>query len=306
MWGMMSSSRQHWMVGDVGPAPGNLDVGDVVIIVDDDGPASDEVSATGGPLPQTRALPKVFQALPKVVRCESCVLSVGLGCCCAQTSHSACADIEPNPEPQDDLLTLLLEHDSAKAEDIVNIVSPCTNVGQSKSRSRSPYGAQRSLRRAPSTRSLTRLLQFCTVDSDEDSGSAQGTSTEIELMYDSAISRARALLLPINFQYVKLPNCIATLRMLVDSCDSRCFYVGATVDPVRRWLGSQYTDRGSPMPGHQDTWNCMFMVALQLRARELETQLITFAKLHWPDRCSNIANDARGQCRGANWIYVCV
>ena len=101
------------------------------------------------------------------------------------------------------------------------------------------------------------------------------------------------------------------------------FYIGATVDPLRRWFGEgcnsttastgRSNSRGdSPMPGHSTLWNAMFLVGIASNeggrnaARSLETDLIKFAKTNWPESCTNRAVDARGQCSGTNFIYMVV
>ena len=40
--------------------------------------------------------------------------------------------------------------------------------------------------------------------------------------------------------------------------------------------------------------------------REMEVELILFAKAHFADRCANIADDARGQASGINFLYMAV
>ena len=107
-------------------------------------------------------------------------------------------------------------------------------------------------------------------------------------------------------------SCISSLL------DSRIeyFYIGATVDPLRRWLGegcnSTMSSTGRSMPGHSTQWNAMFLIGISSNeggrnaARALETELIKFAKTRWPESCTNRAVDARGQCSGTNFIYMVV
>ena len=85
------------------------------------------------------------------------------------------------------------------------------------------------------------------------------------------------------------------------------FYIGATVDPINRWRGRAVTERGSRMAGHAETWGRMHIIALRsYGAGKLETAIIRWAKEQWPDRCTNLAMDSRGQCRnGTNFIYIC-
>ena len=78
------------------------------------------------------------------------------------------------------------------------------------------------------------------------------------------------------------------------------FYIGATVDPRRRWLG------GRGMPGHCLSWGMMFVIAYTAEGHRLETTAIRFAKFKYGNRCTNIADDSRGQARGChNFIYIC-
>ena len=83
------------------------------------------------------------------------------------------------------------------------------------------------------------------------------------------------------------------------------FYIGATVDPRRRWLGG-WNDRGF-MPGHCLTWDAMIVIAYTLEGPRIETALIELAKRVWQERCTNRKPDSRGQVRGvSNYIYACV
>ena len=116
--------------------------------------------------------------------------------------------------------------------------------------------------------------------------------------------------------------------MLTIEVDS--FYIGGTMDPARRWLGDHPmlplprpqpqgrpsvvagTTREEPMPGHFRQWFAMHLIAVATnqfgnnQARALETELIRFSKKTWPCKCKNIAEDARGQCNGLNFIYMVV
>ena len=72
------------------------------------------------------------------------------------------------------------------------------------------------------------------------------------------------------------------------------------------------TTREEPMPGHFRQWFAMHLIAVATnqfgndQARALETDLIKFSKKTWPCLCENIAEDARGQCDGLNFIYMVV
>jgi hypothetical protein len=131
---------------------------------------------------------------------------------------------------------------------------------------------------------------------------------ELQVMMRHAKDEARSMSLPILFQYVKNPDCSNTLAELIcgGSYNVDRFYIGATVNPTRRWFGG-WTGRNDDdfMPGHCRNWDVMCMIALQRDARNLEKRLIVWACNRWQDRCTNKAKDARGQSGGFNWIYVC-
>ena len=190
----------------------------------------------------------------------------------------------------DPLLSLLLE-------DVVEIVE------SSPSRSRSPP-----LRRPPPGRCLRRLLKDPSASTGEDKFETVESSFELRNIQMSTMRRVVHCGLPMSFEHCGLAeNCSQTLQTLIQRHDVDLFYIGATVDPVRRWLGSACTARGEePMLGHgRGGWSWMFLIALQTDARQLEKRLIMEAKHQWPRKCTNVAEDSRGQCRGPNWIYVC-
>ena len=91
------------------------------------------------------------------------------------------------------------------------------------------------------------------------------------------------------------------------------FYVGATTDPLHRWIGSETACRGGRlMRGHArglGGLECdeMFVIGLlpSLEAKEEEARLIRFALAECCN-CLNIASDARGQIRADNFLYVVV
>ena len=93
-------------------------------------------------------------------------------------------------------------------------------------------------------------------------------------------------------------------QLLARESGSHC-YVGATVNPVRRWCGD--TDTG--MIGHEAKYMRMVVFAISksgARARRLETSLISTARQLAPASCDNVASDGRGQSqRGPNFLYVC-
>ena len=90
------------------------------------------------------------------------------------------------------------------------------------------------------------------------------------------------------------------------------FYIGATIDPIRRWLGGTSDVRESDMQGHCQEYHSMYLLAVsenevgQPVARQLEAELIRFAQENWPEICANKAADARGQVDGLNFMYMVV
>jgi hypothetical protein len=143
-------------------------------------------------------------------------------------------------------------------------------------------------------------------DGDGDVFQSLDCSDELTSMRLRAMRWAVAERLPFKFDFMSEQNCSRSLSQAIVDVDA--FYIGATVDPVRRWQGCSCTDRGDKaMSGHRrDGWSWMLLLALTTDARELEKRLIVEGKRKWPDLCANIASDSRGQCQGANWIYVCV
>ena len=92
-----------------------------------------------------------------------------------------------------------------------------------------------------------------------------------------------------------------TLMQMVDYfTNGEEFYIGATVDPRSRWLGRP------DMRGHCVSWDTMIFIAYTAEGQRIETAAITFAKIKYGNRCSNKADDHRGQARGRNnFIYMC-
>ena len=90
------------------------------------------------------------------------------------------------------------------------------------------------------------------------------------------------------------------------------FYIGAAIDPIRRWLGGTSDGRESDMPGHCQEYHSMYLLAVSENkggrpvARQLEAELIRFAQENWPEICANKAADARGQVDGLNFMYMVV
>ena len=90
------------------------------------------------------------------------------------------------------------------------------------------------------------------------------------------------------------------------------FYIGATIDPIRRWLGGTSDGRESDMPGHCQEYHSMYLLAVSENkggrpvTRQLEAELLRFAQENWPELCANKAADARGQVVGLNFMYMVV
>ena len=178
---------------------------------------------------------------------------------------------------------------------MISIMSGST---RSRSRSRSRSG--------PLLRSFRQIL----VDTPEDN-----VDTEFQEIYhedlpptvsDLYIRRQKSGGLPIIFKH--LDACVSeTLTQTVDSLPNGVdFYVGATVDPRSRWLGRIATDERSEMGGHHLRWSGMILIAYTAEGRRIEKAAIKFAKTRYKERCTNKAEDPRGQAAGRNnWIYIC-
>ena len=89
------------------------------------------------------------------------------------------------------------------------------------------------------------------------------------------------------------------------------FYVGATQDPLRRWVGDpDGGEQREAMPGHRDAgWKEMRVVHVAHggAAASLEARLIREAMERHPGQCRNAVPDARGlQRRAINFVYIVV
>ena len=89
------------------------------------------------------------------------------------------------------------------------------------------------------------------------------------------------------------------------------FYVGATQDPLRRWVGDpDGGEQRGAMPGHRDAgWHEMRVVHVAHggAAASLEARLIREAMERHPGQCRNAVPDARGLSRRAiNFVYIVV
>lgn len=182
--------------------------------------------------------------------------------------------------------------------------------GRERSRSRS-------LARAPSRLQIRAILENSNEELQElpGDGGVEDVFQKPEDWSDELQSRCqRAMLLlvhhllPINFDFMNERNCSRSLRHLISIHDVERFYIGATVDPVRRWFGCAWTNRGDqPMLGHDnDGWEVMVILSLTNDGREFERRLILEGQRYWPELSANRAPDVRGQSVGPNFIYVCL
>ena len=197
-------------------------------------------------------------------------------------------------ETHDALYRLLLEPDapalSSSVESSVRASPSEDPRSYRRERSRSRSLAERisraRLSRAPTVRDLRRMHEdsewcdgdgdvFQSLDCDGDGDVFQSLDCSYELtsMRLRAMRWAVELGLPLKFDFMYEQNCSRSLSQAIVDVDA--FYIGATVDPVRRWQGCSCTDRGDkPMSGHRrDGWSWMLLLALTTDARELEKAL---------------------------------
>ena len=118
---------------------------------------------------------------------------------------------------------------------------------------------------------------------------------------------------PIHLRDVELNDGSDTSSLKARVCAiaqvSGGFYIGGTVNPLRRWFGDPptYTGPSRPMPGHCERYANMHLLAIcdgSVGGR-LETHLIEYAKNRFSELCKNIAVDSRGLTDALNWIYIC-
>ena len=192
-----------------------------------------------------------------------------------------CNECQPDP-----LMQLLVDDD-------------CTPSRRSRSRSRTPSRRSRSLGRSnwPTTQLVKAIL----------SAKAEPEPNPEEDAFSETMEEVRKLNLPIFDSRLK-DGSKASIENLASIYRVESFYVGATLEPVRRWLGDEKGDR--PLPGHGKWWHEMHLIDVatnqcgNLAGRILEEELIEFAMEGWPSKCKNVAEDARGQCMGINFMYV--
>ena len=141
------------------------------------------------------------------------------------------------------------------------------------------------------------------------------------------------LTLPIVHNYTiesSVESAKGSIMSIARRGDVEMFYIGATVDPVKRWFGDDHpllserlqqpgrvnhkrlrSNRDTPMEGHCSRWFAMHLIAVATNAigsnpaRVVETELISFSQRLWPQQCANIVADSRGQIDGINYIYMC-
>ena len=144
---------------------------------------------------------------------------------------------------------------------------------------------------------------------------AEGRDATARAAAQDAIARIREECMdhPINSRDVELNDGSDTSSLKARVCAiaqvSGGFYIGGTVNPLRRWFGDPptYTGPSRPMPGHCERYANMHLLAIcdgSVGGR-LETHLIKYAKDRFPELCLNMAMDSRGLTDGLNWIYIC-
>ena len=97
----------------------------------------------------------------------------------------------------------------------------------------------------------------------------------------------------------------AYMFRVASDMDVHSFYIGATSDVMWRWFGGA-SDRGV-MPGHRECYDHMTILACRLpgSGAQLETRLITSARVAFGMRCKNKAMDSRGCVDSlVNFIYL--
>jgi hypothetical protein len=178
--------------------------------------------------------------------------------------------------------------------DDVESVSSSPERGRSRSRSRS----DRLIRPPPS-------------DAESSDVDAEGPLGETELqgifheesppsVSDHYIQDQIVGGIPLIFSHRRACVSQTLMQMVAHFTDGEEFYIGATVDPRTRWLGRP------DMDGHCLTWGMMILIAYTAEGHRIETAAIRFAKSKYGNRCTNKANDSRGQASGRhNFIYIC-
>ena len=134
-------------------------------------------------------------------------------------------------------------------------------------------------------------------DSDDELASEE----ELHMLFSASVAECKGL--PVehwNFDEGKVHH------PLHDLVDGAAFYIGATVNPRRRFLGGQ--SRGGSMPGHCLSWDRLTVLHLAngIGARRVETNLISYCKGRYGHLCTNTAMDSRGvSAQEPAFVYVC-
>jgi len=180
-----------------------------------------------------------------------------------------------------------------------------SNVEGSSSRSRSRSRSRRLRRQLWAAASLRQLLE-------PNAGIAEAAGCSLaDLEVLDVEEKIVNLNLPIYCHFYEADPKNSIRSLMVRMAVSR-FYIGATIDPIRRWRGGTSDVRESEMPGHCQLWESMHLIAVcenelgQHAAKQLEAELIRFAKANWPETCANKVADARGQVMGINFMYMVV
>ena len=124
---------------------------------------------------------------------------------------------------------------------------------------------------------------------------------ELHMLFSASVAECKGL--PVehwNFDEGKVHHSVHGL------VDGAAFYIGATVNPRRRFLGGR--SRGGSMPGHCLSWDRLTVVHLAngIGARRVETNLIAYCKGRYGNLCTNAAMDSRGvSAQEPAFVYVC-
>ena len=140
----------------------------------------------------------------------------------------------------------------------------------------------------------------------ENANSIDWSPEHLQLLFNRSIVECAGL--PVeHWNYDEATIYHALREVLAKHSYQSSFYIGATADVQRRYLGGEI--RGSTMPGHCERWHSMIVVHLAsgVGARRVETKLINYAKYVYCNLCANVACDSRGvSSRQPAFVYVCV
>ena len=140
----------------------------------------------------------------------------------------------------------------------------------------------------------------------ENANSLDWSPEHLQILFNRSIAECAGL--PVeHWNYDEATIYHALREVLAKHSYQSSFYIGATTDVQRRYLGGEI--RGSTMPGHCERWLSMIVVHLAsgIGARRVETKLINYAKDVYCNLCANVACDSRGvSSRQPAFVYVCV